>query len=99
MAAATLRHDAPGVVSLLLRNAEERDTKEKLVAIKGKFVSVVEVLGDVPNGSAFTVTTRAEPSLDTTSLVVGRVVEGQDVVEALAALPRVKDNSGSPFFM
>lgn len=33
------------------------------------------------------------------NLVVGRVVEGMEVVRAVAALPRVKDNSGSPFFL
>lgn len=96
--ASALRHDGPGVVSLVVRNAKERETKEKLVAVKGKLVTVVEVLGDVPNGSAFAITTRAEPALDNTNLVVGRVVEGQEVVDALAALPRVKDNAASPFF-
>ena len=36
--------------------------------------------------------------LDRTNVVVGTVLEGMDVVEAIAALPTVKDNSSSPFF-
>jgi len=98
LAASKRRHDGPGLVSILVRNSKERETKDKLVAVKGKFVTVTEVLGDVPNGSAFAITTRAEPALDQTHLVVGRVIEGQEVVDALAALPRVKNNAASPFF-
>ena len=55
-------------------------------------------MGDLPNGTAFAMTTHPVPELDATNLVVGRVVEGQEFVEALEALPRVKDNSGSAFF-
>lgn len=114
-----------------------------------------ETFGEIPNGSAWCITTQAVPDLDETHLVVGRVVQvrsccssqaplsqfpfsrarasidrvevpaaspaaacpcgdmlrrawavgclpppcqGMDVVEALAALPRVKDNTSSPFF-
>lgn len=94
----TAIHDGPGIVSLVVRNAKELESKDKLVALKGKLVTVTEVLGENPNGSAFAITTKAEPALDGTNLVIGRVVEGQDVVNAIAALPRVKDNRSSPFF-
>ncbi len=40
----------------------------------------------------------AAPQLDATNLVVGRVVEGMDVVRGIAALPTVKSNTASPFF-
>jgi len=33
-------HDTSGVVSLVVKNAIERPKKKKLVAIKGKFVTV-----------------------------------------------------------
>ena len=66
--------------------------------MNGQFVTVTNVMGDQPNGSSWSITTKAEPNLDGTNLVIGHVVEGQDVVDALSALPRVKDNSGSPFF-
>ena len=91
-------HDGPGVVSLIVRQASEREFKEKLVAVKGQLVTVSQALGELPNGAGFSITTRADSSLNATNLVIGRVVEGQGVVDALAALPRVKDNSASPFF-
>ena len=36
--------------------------------------------------------------MDRTNVVVGEVVQGLDVLNAIAALPTVKDNSASPFF-
>lgn len=54
-------------------------------------VTVKNVAGEAPNGSAFTITLGAAPELDRTNLVVGRVVSGMDdVVARLAALPRSK---------
>jgi peptidyl-prolyl cis-trans isomerase B (cyclophilin B) len=91
-------HDRPGTVSLVVRLANERTSKDKLVAVKGQLVTVTEVYGAAPNGAAFAITSREEPGLDATNLVIGRVVEGQAVVDKLVALPRVKDNSSSPFF-
>lgn len=55
-------------------------------------------VGAVGAGTAFAITTRPEPSLDGLNLVVGKVVEGMDVVALLAGQRRVKDNSDSPFF-
>lgn len=91
-------HAAPGLVSLLVRPRIDIVSKDKLVASKGKFITVTETFGEIPNGSAWAITTRPFPELDETHLVVGRVVQGMDVVEAIAALPRVKDNTNSPFF-
>jgi peptidyl-prolyl cis-trans isomerase B (cyclophilin B) len=72
--------------------------KERLVAYRGKLVTVQEQQGSVPNGSGFVITTASAPDLDATNLVVGRVVQGMDVVEAISQLPTVKSNTGSPFF-
>ena len=66
--------------------------------MNGQLVTVTETFGELPNGTAFAITTQPQPELDSTNLVVGRLVSGADVVERLAALPRVKDNSDSPFF-
>lgn len=71
----------------------------KLVASQGKLVEVIERSGVVPNGTGFAITTGAAPALDRTNLIVGRVVEGMDVIMELDKLPVVKNNSGSPFFM
>ena len=70
----------------------------KLKAIKGKLVNVLERSGVAPNGTEFAITTGGAPELDDTNLIVGRVVEGMDIVSSLSKLPVVKNNSSSPFF-
>lgn len=96
----TNKHDRAGLVSLeVYRDDSEFVPTEKLVATKGKLVTVKDAPPPQPNGSAFAITTAAEPELDRTNLVVGEVVEGMDVIEGLQRLPTVKDNSSSPFFM
>ncbi|EIE24486.1 cyclophilin-like protein [Coccomyxa subellipsoidea C-169] len=91
-------HGEQGLVSLVVKDSRPRPVKERLVAYQGKLVTVQEQQGAVPNGSGFVITTAAAPELDTTNLVVGRVIGGMDVVEAIAQLPSVKANTGSPFF-
>jgi len=93
-----LEHGVAGLVSINVRPRKELETKDKLVAVKGKFVSVTEQFGEIPNGTEFSITTAPAPELDSTNLVIGRVVKGMDVVECLARLPRVRDNTNSPFF-
>ena len=95
----TRSHDAAGLVSLAVFSAKPPGTKDRLVAEKGKFITVTEVLGEFPNATAWTITTAPTPGLDSLNLVLGRVVEGMDVVEKIAGLPRVADNTGSPYFM
>lgn len=63
-----------------------------------QLVTVVEELGAEPNGTAFAITTGAAPELDSSNLVVGRVVDGMDVLQRLAELPTVRPNQDSPFF-
>lgn len=127
LAAHRHQHDEAGVVSLVVRDAEERcvvfsfrscsgaschpprthththtlahsEVKEKLVAYQGKLINVQEVMGEAPNGTAFVITRAPAPALDATNLPIGRVVAGQEVVDAIGRLPVVKDNSESPFF-
>lgn len=69
----------------------------KLVAQAGKLVNVTEKTGVIPNGTGFCITFGAAPQLDGSNLVVGRVVDGFDVLSRLEAIPVVKDNSKSPF--
>ncbi len=80
------------------RGVARRQTKERLVAYQGKLVKVQDALGDVPNGTGFAITTSSAPDLDATNLVVGRVVDGMDLVTEIAGLPAVKANTGSAFF-
>jgi peptidyl-prolyl cis-trans isomerase B (cyclophilin B) len=67
-------------------------------AIDGKFVNVTQVFGQRPNGTEFYITTGPAPDLDATNLIIGQVVSGMDVVKRLQELPRVKNNTNSPFF-
>ncbi|GMH37496.1 hypothetical protein BSKO_05369 [Bryopsis sp. KO-2023] len=92
-------HDSGGVVSLLVKTLAEPQTKSRMVAIQGKLVTVEDQLGEAPNGTAFAITTSPCPQLNSTHLVVGRVVEGLETVKELQGLPTVKENNSSPFFM
>lgn len=75
-----------------------RVSKTKLVAYNGKLIRVEEAQpGESPNGSAFVITTQPAPELDATNLVIGRLVDGMDVVHQLTQLPTVKSNN-SVFF-
>lgn len=76
-----------------------RKEETKLVAENGKLVEVVERSGVVPNGTGFTITTGGAPDLNRTHLIVGKVIEGMDVVAQLDKLPVVKNNKNSPFFI
>ena len=106
MMAAKFGHDdlpdgKVGIVSLVVeRGAPPPPPKEKLVSVNGKFVKVADPPPPGPNGTAFAVTVArgAGNVLDKTNVIVGEVTQGLDVLNAVAALPTVKDNSASPFF-
>eukprot|EP00889_Picochlorum_renovo_P006058 jgi/Picre1/33088/NNA_008414.t1 len=59
---------------------------------------IKKVLGQQPNGTGFSITTNPSPELDGFNIIVGKVVGGMDIVEELRNLPRVKNNTSSPFF-
>ncbi|KAF5834833.1 hypothetical protein DUNSADRAFT_8373 [Dunaliella salina] len=94
-------HDQPGLVSLIVKEAQERPIKERLVAKKGQLVTVAEQAGEAPNATGFTILRSADQALDATNLIVGRVVAGMDVVETIAAQPYAKPRDSiydGPFF-
>lgn len=99
-----VKHDVKpfGIVSLVVeRGTAPPPAKERLVSMNGKFVTVRDPPPPGPNGTAFTVTVApgaGELLLDRTNVVVGEVVSGFDVLQKIADLPTVKDNSASPFF-
>ena len=94
----TRRHDAAGLVSLNVRPKKDMETKDMLKAIDGKLVNVTQTFGMPPNGTEFSITTGSAPDLDGINLIVGRVISGMDVVEAIQQLPKVKNNQSSVFF-
>ena len=46
------------------------------MAFNGKFITVREQLGEVPNGTAFSITLGPAPELDATQLAVGQACPG-----------------------
>lgn len=87
-----------GAVSIVVRDPSLPPPKPKLVARGGKLEVDQEQVGVVPNGTEFVITTGDAPELDASALVVGRVVDGMDVLGKIAAVPTVKDNTASPYF-
>ncbi|WVZ71960.1 hypothetical protein U9M48_020487 [Paspalum notatum var. saurae] len=91
-------HAAAGAVSIVVRDPGLPPPKPKLVAKGGKLAVEEEQAGVAPNGTEFVITTGAAPGLDESAVLVGRVLDGMDVVAKIAAVPTVKDNAGSPYF-
>ncbi|KAF8650348.1 hypothetical protein HU200_020950 [Digitaria exilis] len=91
-------HAAAGAVSVVVRDPSLPPPKPKLVAKGGKLEVEEEQVGVVPNGTEFVITTGAAPELDEAAVLVGRVLDGMDVVAKIAAVPTVRDNAGSPYF-
>jgi len=94
-------HDVAGLVSVFVRrdpSEPEPEPKARLISVRGKFETVYDAPPPPPNGTAFAITLQPAPDLDATNVVVGEVVGGWEVLEAISKLPTVKDNSSSPFF-
>ncbi|XP_078431163.1 cyclophilin-like peptidyl-prolyl cis-trans isomerase family protein isoform X2 [Wolffia australiana] len=88
---------AEGTVGLLVGGGEK---KKRLVAKKGRLEMVEEAEGG-RNGTEFVIVVKdgglAEGE-EGEVVVVGRVVEGREVAERIAAAETVKENSSSPYF-
>jgi len=91
-------HGAAGAVSIVVRDPSLPPPKPKLVARGGKLEVEEEQVGVAPNGTEFVITTGAAPELDASAVLVGRVLDGMDVVAKIAAVPTVRDNAASPYF-
>ncbi|XP_057804950.1 peptidyl-prolyl cis-trans isomerase CYP26-2, chloroplastic [Salvia miltiorrhiza] len=85
-------------VSIIVRDPSKPPPKVKLVARKGKLEIDEEEVGKDPNGTEFAIAVKDSPELDAAALVVGRVVEGMDVVERIEGVKTVQDNTTSPYF-
>ncbi|KAL3824770.1 hypothetical protein ACJIZ3_020799 [Penstemon smallii] len=85
-------------VSIIVRDPFKPEPKVKLVARKGKLEIDQEEVGMDPNGTEFVIATRDSPELDGSALVIGRVVEGMEVVERIGQVKTVQENTTSPYF-
>ncbi|XP_057951647.1 peptidyl-prolyl cis-trans isomerase CYP26-2, chloroplastic [Malania oleifera] len=87
-----------GTVSIIVRDPSKPPPKLKLVARKGRLEIDEEEVKAAPNGTEFAIATRDSPELDASALVVGRVLEGMEVVERIGLVKTVQENTGSPYF-
>ncbi|KAF3437318.1 hypothetical protein FNV43_RR20071 [Rhamnella rubrinervis] len=87
-----------GSVSIVVRDPSKPPPKLKLVARKGKLEIDQEEVGTAPNGTEFVIANKDSPELDASALVVGKVLEGMEVVERIGQVQTVKENTTSPYF-
>lgn len=87
-----------GSVSIIVRDPLKPPPKLKLVAREGKLEIDEEEVGTEPNGTEFTIATKDSPELDAAALVVGRVLEGMEVVKRIGQVKTVQENTSSPYF-
>lgn len=87
-----------GAVGIVVRDPAKPPPKIKIVARGGKLKVEEEEVGVEPNGTEFVIVTKDSPELDQSVLVVGRVVDGMDVVERISQVKTVQENTSSPYF-
>lgn len=87
-----------GSVGIVVRDPTKPPPKIKLVARGGKLEIDEEDAGADPNGTEFVIASKDSPELDTSTLVIGRVLEGMEVVEKIGQVKTVQENTGSPYF-
>lgn len=87
-----------GSVGIVVRDPNKPPPKPKLVARKGRLEIDQEEVGFSPNGTEFAIALKDAPDLDPSTLVVGKVLDGMDVVKKIALVKTVKENTGSPYF-
>lgn len=87
-----------GSVSIVVRDPSKPPPKLKLVARKGKLEIDEEEVGSDPNGTEFIIALKDSPELDDSALVVGKVLNGMEVVDKIGQVKTVKENTTSPYF-
>lgn len=87
-----------GSVGIVVRDPLKPPPKQKLVAREGRLEIDEEELGIEPNGTEFVIASKESPELDFSVLVVGRVLEGMEVVQKIGQVKTVQDNTSSPYF-
>ncbi|KAK7330214.1 hypothetical protein VNO77_24401 [Canavalia gladiata] len=87
-----------GSVGIIVRDPSKPPPKLKLIAKQGKLEIDQEEVGTDPNGTEFVIAIKDSPELDASSLVIGRVVGGMEVVQRIGQVKTVQENTGSPYF-
>ncbi|XP_047333438.1 peptidyl-prolyl cis-trans isomerase CYP26-2, chloroplastic [Impatiens glandulifera] len=87
-----------GSVGIIVRDPTKPPPNVKLVAKNGKLVVNEEEVKPDPNGTEFVITMKDSPELDSSVLVIGRVLEGMEVVKKIGEVKTVNENTTSPYF-
>ncbi|KAF5734621.1 Peptidyl-prolyl cis-trans isomerase B [Tripterygium wilfordii] len=87
-----------GTVSIIVRDPSKPPPKLKLIAKNGKLEIDQEEIRADPNGTEFIIAINDSPELDSSTLVVGRVLGGMEVVEKIRQVKTVQENTSSPYF-
>lgn len=87
-----------GSVGLVVRDPLKPPPKVKLVAREGKLEIDEEEVGTAPNGTEFVIAMKDSPELDASTLVVGRVLVGMEVLDRISQVKTVQENTTSPYF-
>ncbi|KFK41846.1 hypothetical protein AALP_AA2G178800 [Arabis alpina] len=87
-----------GSVGIVVRDPLRPPPKTKIVARNGKLEVEEEEIAVGPNGTEFVITAVDSPELEESVLVIGKVLEGMEVVEKMREVKTVRDNTGSPYF-
>ncbi|PKA53851.1 Peptidyl-prolyl cis-trans isomerase, chloroplastic [Apostasia shenzhenica] len=89
---------AAETVGIVVRDPARPSPATRIVARNGRIVVEEEENGGGPNGTEFVIARKDSPELDAAAVVVGKVVAGMDVVDKIAGVSSVRDNSSSPYF-
>lgn len=87
-----------GAVGLIVRDPSKPPPQIKLVTKEGRFQIKEEEVKPDPNGTEFVIATKNAEDLGSSSLLVGRVLSGMDVVDRIGNVKAVQDNTNSPYF-
>ncbi|KAK7265034.1 hypothetical protein RJT34_32650 [Clitoria ternatea] len=87
-----------GSIGIIVRDPSKPPPKLKLVARRGKLEIDQEEVGTDPNGTEFVIVSKDSPELDASTLVIGRVVGGLEVVQRISQVKTVQENTSSPYF-
>lgn len=94
----SLTKNVAGSVSIVVKDLAKPPPKPKLVAKDGKFEVIEEEFRPDPNGTQFTISTQDSPQLDASNLVVGKLIDGFDVLKIISGVKVVQENTSSPYF-
>lgn len=87
-----------GAVSIIVRDPSKPPPKLKLVARQGNLEIDQEEVGIDPSSTEFVTATKDSPELDASSLIVGSVLEGMEVVDKIGQVKTSQENIRSPYF-